>query len=90
MLAGSNLNFAVGQTIPDNWQRGVHFVYSKNSLFSTGELVVVVRSNSSQTFGVVGSVHGNKSPVGSCCRERLCCSLKETKRKINHDFQCCT
>ena len=70
MLAGSNLNFAIGQTIPDNWQHGVHFVYSKNSLFTTGELVVVVRSNHNQTFGVVGSVHENMSPVGSCCRER--------------------
>jgi len=56
----------MGQTIPKTWRSGVHYVHSKSSSFSTGEAVVVTRSNGSKNFGVVIGlkVHLNRENWG--------------------------
>ena len=51
----SNSAFAnrIGQEIPRHWRVGEHFRLDHSKDFSPGEVVVVPRSNGTQTFGVV-------------------------------------
>lgn len=43
----------IGQKIPDHWRQGVHFDLKNSNILILGEVVIVARSNSMMTYGVI-------------------------------------
>lgn len=67
MRVGSNAAFAklLGQPIPDTWRSGQHYHNVDINNFSSGEAVVVSRSNGTKNFGVVDQLNSVSSADNS-------------------------
>jgi len=68
MCVGSNTEFVkrIGQTIPDTWRSGVHYIAADSNFFSPGEAVIVTRSNGDKTFGTIDKVTLTVSYIRAC------------------------